>query len=441
MDPAAWTFAILALAVVAFLSGRIPLEVVAVAVPVALWATGVLTLPEAFAGFGDPTVLFIASLFVVAAALEATGWTALAGRAVVARAGRRRTPIVLLLALLVAVLTAFISINGAVAALVPVVAVIARRAGLPASQLMIPLAFIASAASLLTLTGTPVNVVVSELAVDAVGRGFGFFEFALVGVPVLLATVAVVLLLGPRLLPAHPTPPVRTAPSGREGETLSLVPEVVRTGAIRLPRRRGVWARDLQRGARRTLVIAVVMIVLLATGLVPPVIAGLLAAGAIVLTRVLALEQLYRSISWTTLVLIAGMIPLSAAFLSTGAADIVAVWIRALVGDGAPQAALLVLCLVVFVLGQFISNVATVLIVAPVAGALAEGMGVSPLTFLMGLTVAGAASFLTPVATPANLMVMAPGGYRFGDYWRLGLPLMLVFLAAAVLYVPLVWPF
>jgi di/tricarboxylate transporter len=68
-------------------------------------------------------------------------------------------------------------------------------------------------------------------------------------------------------------------------------------------------------------------------------------------------------------------------------------------------------------------------------------LGVSPVTFLMALTVAGAASFLTPVATPANLMVLGPGGYRFGDYWRLGLPLALLFLAAAVLYVPLIWRF
>ncbi len=444
MDPAAWTFVILAGAIIAFLSAKVPLEVVAVAVPIALWATGVLTLPEAFAGFGDPTVLFIASLFVVAAALDATGWTTVAGRAVVARAGDRRVHILLLIGVLVSILTAFISINGAVAALVPVVGVIATRAGLPVSQLMIPLAFMGSAASLLTLTGTPVNVVVSELAAETGGRGFGYLEFALVGLPLLAVAVAVIVLLGPRLLPAHEPAPA-PAPTERAEETMSLVPEVVRTGEIRLPRGRGrlpgTRLVGLQPGARRTLVIAVLMIVLLATGLVPLAIAGLLAAGAIVVTRVLDLDRLYRSISWTTLILIGGMIPLSGAFLDTGAADLVAQWIRGVVGDTAPHIALLVLCLVVMVLGQFISNVATVLIVAPVAGALAEGMGVSALPFLMGLTVAGAAAFLTPVATPANLMVMAPGGYRFGDYWRLGLPLMLVFLAAAVLYVPLVWPF
>lgn len=98
-------------------------------------------------------------------------------------------------------------------------------------------------------------------------------------------------------------------------------------------------------------------------------------------------------------------------------------------------------CALTMVLGQLISNTATVLIVAPIAVVIAGDLGVSVLPFMMALGVAGAASFLTPVATPANTMVLEPGGYRFGDYWKLGLPLLLFFLVVAVFYVPLVWPF
>ncbi|KAA9085229.1 SLC13 family permease [Microbacterium radiodurans] len=434
MDPIVATFLILGAAIAAFLSARVPLEVVAVGVAVALWATGVLSLPSALAGFGDPTVLFIASLFVVATALETSGVTRWVGGVILARAGTRRGGVLVRLGGIAAVLTALISINGAVAALIPVAVVIARRSRIPTSQLMIPLAFVASAASLLTLTGTPVNVVVSELAASEAGRSFGFFEFALVGVPLTIATVAVVVTLGPRLLPRCGPEPEPAELSDRESETLSLVPEVVRTGAVRTRRR----ART---GFRRTVVITAAMVVVLATGAVPAAIAGLLAAGALILTRVVRLPDLYTGISWTTLVLIAGMIPLSVAFLDTGAADLVADGLLAVVGAADPHIALLVVCVVVVVLGQFISNVATVLIVAPVATSVATSLGVSPLPFLMALTVAGAAAFLTPVATPVNLMVMSPGGYRFGDYWRLGLPLALLFLAAAVLYVPLIWRF
>jgi len=197
----------------------------------------------------------------------------------------------------------------------------------------------------------------------------------------------------------------------------------------------------LSRGWRRCLGVLVVTIVLLATGAVPPVIAGLLAAAALVILGVITVPQGFRAISWDTVLLIAALIPLSAAFVSSGAADAIAELVLSLTGSGSPHLALLVICTLTLVLGQFISNVATVLVMAPVAVTFAQTLGVSVQPFMMALTVVGAAAFLTPIATPVNLMVLQPGGYRFGDYWRLGLPLALIFLAAAVLYVPVIWPF
>ena len=149
--------------------------------------------------------------------------------------------------------------------------------------------------------------------------------------------------------------------------------------------------------------------VLLATGIVPPAIAGLLAAGALVVTRTVSPAQAYRSISWTTVVLIAGMIPLSTAFIETGTADLVAGWLLSVIGDSSAYVALAVLCVLTLVLGQLISNTATVLIVAPDRGLARHGawaLSVQP--FMMALTVIAAAAFLTPIATPANLMVMEP---------------------------------
>lgn len=531
MEPATWTFLILAVAIIAFMSSRVPLAVVALGVALSLWATGVLTLPQALSGFGDPTVVFIASLFVISEALDATGVTAWAGHQVITRAGTGRRRLTAVVALLAAVLAAFISINGAVAALLPVVVVVAVRAGLVPSKMLVPLAFAASAGSLLTLTGTPVNIVVSEAAIAAGGRGFGFFEFALVGVPLVVLTTLIVTVWGDRLLPERVAERLAdVAPHPREHAQVlresydvdldtgtifsvtdgvlevlvaprsSLIGRRVSAGmttrsedlVILAVRRgeddgapltegtgtdgsltlragdavlvQGPWAAleryaaspdviavtapqslqravPLGRGARRALVILGIMVLLLATGLVPPAVAGLGAAGALVLTRVVTIPQSYRAISWTTVILIAGMVPLSAAFVSTGAAGIVADAVLAVIGTASPHVALLVLCVLTMVLSQFISNVATVLVVAPIAIALSQGLGVSVQPFMMALTVAGAAAFATPVATPANLMVMQPGGYRFGDYWKLGLPLMVVFLVAAVLYVPLIWPF
>ena len=520
MDPVVATLLVLGLAIVAFVSNRVPLPVVAVGVALALFFTGVLTLNQALAGFGDPTVVFIAALFVVSESLDASGVTVWAAQKVMGRAGTGRIALLVAISLLVAVATALITVNASVAALLPLVVVVAARAGIPSSQLLIPLAFAAHAGSLLALTGTPVNIIVSEIAAENGGHAFGFFEFALAGLPLLVGTIVILVLFGKHLLPDRggalmPTDLARHARMLRQQYSLSLdtgaligpasgVTEVLVAprspligqrlcsgmstssgDLVVLAARRGddllkgqefrVQAGDalllqgswddlvrhaespsvlavdtpqalrravpLGRGAKRSVVVLAAMVVLLATGLVPPAVAALLAAGALILTRTVSLTQAYHSISWTTVILIAGMIPLSTAFLQTGTSELVAAWLLSILGGGGPYIALLALCILTVVLGQLISNVATVLVVAPIAVSMAADLHLSVQPFMMALAVAGAASFLTPIATPANLMVMEPGGYRFGDYWRLGLPLALLYLVVAVLWVPVVWPF
>ena len=513
------TFLVLGATVVVFVWDRLPVSVVALGVALSLWATGVLDLEQSLAGFGDPTVIFIASLFVVSEALDATGVTAWAGEQLIARAGDSRTRVLVLMMLLCAGLTALITVNGSVAALVPVVVVMAVRLRREPSQLLMPLAFAAHAGSLLVLTGSPVNVIVSEAADDAgVGR-IGFFDFALVGVPLLVGTIAIVVLLGERLLPrrsprsmpadfsthartlvhqygldaedalltrargaAEVAVPPRSGLVGQTaypgmvtesgdlvvlavqrkgeelaGETTLAVgdmlllqgtwgaldehlddPDVLVVDRPELVRRQAV---PFGPGAKRATVVLGAMVVLLVSGAVPPAVAGLLAAGAIVVSGVLSVEEAYRGIGWTTVILVAGMIPLSTAMTQSGAAERLADGLVDVVGDAGPRVLLLGLVLIVFVLGQLISNMATALIVIPVAISAAGELDVSAKPLLVGVAVASAAAFLTPVATPANLMVLEPGGYRFGDYWKLGLPLLVLFGVVAVLLVPVFWSF
>ena len=514
MDDSTITYVVLGAAVVLFVVDKVPVAVVAVLVALSLWASGVLSLDDALAGFGDPTVLFIASLFVVSEALEVSGVTAWVGQQLVARVGGSRTRLIVMTMALAAGLTALLNVNGAVAALVPVAVVLAVQTGRSPSQLMLPLAFAAHAGSLLALTGTPVNVIVSE-AVPG-GDGFGFFSFALVGVPLVLGTVAIVLLLGERLLPArtprsiapdfsghartliaqyeldHPEEallnrrsgvaevviPPRSALAGDRvfpgmvTESGDLVVLAVQrrgedVGAVALHEGdtlllQGTWAAldrglddllvvdepelvrramPLGTGAKRALAVMAAMVVLLATDAIPPAAAGLLAASALLVLRVLTVEQAQRGVSWTTVVLVGGMMSLSTAMVATGAAAQLAELLVDVVGDAGPYALLLGLFVLTAVLGQLISNMATALIVIPVALSAATDMGVAPEPVLMAVTVSAAASFLTPVATPANLMVMEPGGYRFGDYWKLGLPLLVWFGLVAVLLVPVFWSF
>jgi di/tricarboxylate transporter len=511
---------VLAAVVVVFIADRFPVAVVAVATALSLWATGVLDLNQALAGFGDQAVVFIAALFVVSESLDATGVTAWAGRQLVARVGDSRTRLVVAMMLLVAVLTALISVNGAVAALLPVMVVTAVRLRRTASRLLLPLAFGAHAGSLLALTGSPVNVVASEYAHDAGVGSFGYFSFALAGIPLLAGTIAVVLLFGNRLLPersprsisqdfsdhartlvgqydaladhdevltrtsglAEVVVPPRSPLVGdvafpgmvtdsgelvvvavqrneeelwgetvlAVGDTLLLQgtwgalernlddPGVLVVDDPELVRRQAV---PLGPGANRALVILAAMVVLLATGAVPPVVAGLLAAGALVVGGVLSIEAAYRGISWTTVILVAGMIPLSTAMTESGAAAKLADSLVDVVGHVSPYALLAGLFVLTAVLGQLISNMATALIVIPVALQAAKDVDVSARPVLMCVTVSAAAALLTPVATPANLMVMEPGGYRFSDYWKLGLPLLALYGLVAVFLVPVFWRF
>ncbi len=603
MDDVAITFAVIAAVVVLFIWNKVPVELVAIGAGLTLWATGVLQLDQVMAGFGDPTVIFIASLFVVSEALDATRVTSWVGQRLIAYAGDGRTRLLVLMMLIVASLTALISVNGAVAALLPVVVVMAVRLGRSPSQLLMPLVFFSHAGSLLALTGTPVHVLIVEASRDAGGGGFGYFDFALVGVPVVLAVTAIVVLFGERLLPSRTPatlPPdlsthartlveeyalqegvfrLRVRPGSpligrREGEVdlagfpglaivgveaftdrqargekvigaddvlvvrgssdtaaalagehdlafrsddssddlatalvdrrsglaevlvpprSPLIGETVFPGVVNASGDlmllaversgdsvapgpvelragdtlllQGTWdaldtrlarpdvlavdtpdavrrqAVPMGARSREAIVVLAAMVVLLATGVVPPVVAGLVAACAMVLLRVVSMQGAYRGINWTTVILVGAMIPLSTAMVQSGAADRIATLLVDTVGGASPYALLAGLFVVTAVFGQLISNMATALIMIPIAISAAAGLGISVQPVLMSLTVAAAAAFLTPVATPVNLMVMAPGGYRFGDYWKLGLPLLLVFFVAAVFLVPVFWPF
>jgi di/tricarboxylate transporter len=513
------TFLVLAAVVGVFIADRFPVAVVAVGTSLALWATGVLDLHQALAGFGDPAVLFIASLFVVSESLDATGVTAWAGQALITQVGESRTKLLAAMLVLVALLTALISVNGAVAALLPVMVVTGVRLRQPASLLLLPLAFGAHAGSLLTLTGSPVNVIASEYSHDAGAGSFGYFSFALVGIPLVAGTGAVVLLFGGRLLPRRgprassrdfsehartlvdhyalatdDSPLTRTSGlaevvipprsplagdvafpgmvtdsgdlvvvaiqrreeelSGKTrlavGDTLLLQgtwgalahhlddPAVLVVDDPELVRRQAV---PLGPGAARALLILAAMVVLLSTVAVPPAVAGLLAAGALVVTGVLSIEAAYRGISWTTVILVAGMIPLSTAMVETGAAARLANALVDVVGQSSSYALLAGLFLLTAVLGQLISNMATALIVIPIALQAAKDVDVSARPVLMCVTVSAAAALLTPIATPANLMVMEPGGYGFSDYWKLGLPLLALYGLVAVFLVPVFWSF
>lgn len=203
MSDIAVVFVVLGVIVMLFVGNWLPVELVAIGGSLALAATGVLTVEQSLAGFGDTTVIFIAALFVVSEGIDSSGITTWAGQELIARAGASRTRLLTFTMLLVALLTAVISVNGAVAALLPMVVVVALRLGEHQSQLLMPLAFGAHAGALLALTGTPVHILVSDAATDAGAGGFSYFGFALIGIPAVAGAIAIVVFFGSRLLPSR----------------------------------------------------------------------------------------------------------------------------------------------------------------------------------------------------------------------------------------------
>ena len=380
-----------------------------------------------------------------------------------------------------------------------------------------PVAFAGSAGGLLMLMSSPVNVIVSDAAAESGEGAFSFFSFSLVGIPLLLGTVAICLLLGRRLLPTR-MPDYMPPDLGRYAEMVSshyaigeqapepsreagvaevvvpprsrLVGERVHAGMRRehdlvilavqrlgrdlgdepievaegdalllhgrwseldaLSRDRDVLLVDSPELVRRQAVpwgakatravlVLVALVAMLASGQVPPAIAGLAAAVAMVLLRVVTATQAYRAVSWQTVVLVGALIPLSTAISTSGAADQVASLLIDAVGTGRPYLLLVAMFLLTATLGQVVSNTATVLVVVPIAVAAAEATGTSVKPLLMVVAIAGCAALLTPIATPGNMMIMTPAGYHFGDYWKLGLPVMAWWFVVAIAVVPLGW--
>jgi len=203
-------------------------------------------------------------------------------------------------------------------------------------------------------------------------------------------------------------------------------------------------ARDvgLGRGRRRWIpaVILLVAIVAVAFKILPIAVAFFTAAVAMLVTKSLTLRDAYDSMEWPILILLGALIPVSEAVSSTGATDLIAGWLHVVASVLPPLAAMGLMLVAAMAVTPFLNNAATVLMVAPIAAGLATRLGLNPDPFLMAVAVGAACDFLTPFGHQCNTLVMGPGGYRFSDYWKLGLPLSILIVVAGVPLIAWVWP-
>ena len=419
MSPAVKCLCLLAVVALFFVTEIIPLAITATAAAIACGLLGFIPPKQVFSGLSNSTVVLFAGMFVVGASMFYTGLAQAIGGKVVGICGKGENSLMFGLMVVGAALSAVLSNTGTAACLLPVALGICASAKIPASRQLMPLAFACGMGGIITLVGTPPNIIASG-ALGAAGLGtFGFFEFAWIGVPVTLAGTAYMMFLGKYLLP---------------NETLDADQEIEQEVEASSADPKKMWVSGI-------ILAAVVLTMAIAPKGVTLEMAAITGALICVLTGCLTEKQAYASIDWVTIFLFAGMMPVSSAMNKTGAGKLIAETVVSAMGTPSPMVLTAGLFILSCVLTQFMSNTASAALLCPIGIAIAQKLGADPKAVLMAIAVAASCAFATPVGTPPNTLVLGPGNYKFMDYVKAGTGLVVVCFVVSLVVIPIVWPF
>jgi sodium-dependent dicarboxylate transporter 2/3/5 len=420
MSPTTITLIFLAFAVVMFVTEKIPLAVTSMIVCIGLVITGVLNVNDAFSGFINSNVILFVAMFIVGGALFETGMANEIGSLVTKFAKSERGLIVAIM-VIVGVMSGFLSNTGTAAVLIPVVIGIAAKSGYKRSRLLMPLVFAAAMGGNLSLIGAPGNMI-AQSALEPLGLSFGFFEYAVVGLPILIAGILFYATIGFRILPNHDTE-----------EDDSIFDETQDFGSV--PK----WKKVLS----LVILIATLMGMIFEEQIgVKLCITGCVGALLLILTGVISEKDALKSIDLKTIFLFGGTLSLAKALEMTGAGELIADKVIGALGDHpSPVFFTLVVFLLCCVMTNFMSNTATTALMAPICLSIAQGMGADPRAVLMACVIGGSCAYVMPIGMPANTMVVGAGNYKFIDYVKSGLPLIVIATVISMIILPIAFPF
>lgn len=393
-----------------------------------------ITVEEGVAGFGNPATVTVAAMFVLSAALEKTGLLTALAR-VLARLAHSPTLLLMVMMIAVAGASAFINNTAAVAIFMPVALGAAAASRLSPSRLLIPLSYAAQFGGVCTLIGTSTNLLVSAISERHGAGAFRMFEFTPLGVLLTLTGLLYLAFGGRWLLPDRPA----NGEAPRKPATAEQTVDEPATPQIVPAEKHRIFVEE----ARPVLVLGTLFAVVFfaAAGVLPMMVSALFGCILLVGTRCLTIDEACAAIDWKVIFLLAGMLPLGLAMEKSGTASLLADGALAVARPLGPLAVLAMLYLLAAVLTEFMSNNATAVLLAPLAVALAKALEVDPRPLLMAVCFAASTAFCTPVGYQTNAMVQGPGGYRFNDYLRVGLPLNILFFILSVWFIPKFWPF
>ena len=420
MSPAIKCLVLLAVVALLFVTELIPLAITATGGAIACGLLGLIPTKQVFSGLSDSTVVLFAGMFVVGASMFYTGLAQAIGNKVVSICGTSENSLMFGLMTVGTLLSSTLSNTGTAACLLPVALGICSSAKIPASRQLMPLAFACGWGGIITMVGTPPNIIATGAMTAAGLEPFGFFEFAWIGIPVSVAGMLYMMFVGKHLLPKV---------------ELDADQEIEQEIEATSSNKTKMWISGI-------ILISVVLVMAVGVPGVTLEIAAIIGALICVLSGCMTEKQAYASIDWVTIFLFAGMMPVSSAMDKTGAGQLIAEWTVGLMG-GSPSP--MVVTAILFILScgltQFMSNTASAALLCPIGIAISKQLGADPKAVLMAIAVAASCAFATPVGTPPNTLVLGPGGYKFMDYVKAGTGLVIVAFIVSLVVIPMVWPF
>lgn len=423
MNEVTITLLFLLFAIIMFVTEKIPLSLTSMIVCIGLNLTGVLDFKETFQGFVDGNVILFVAMFIVGGALFETGMASDIGGLITKFAKTERQLIVSIM-IIVGALSGFLSNTGTAAVLIPVVVGISARSGFSRSKLLMPLVFAAALGGNLSLIGAPGNMIANS-GLQSVGLSFGFFEYAKVGLPMLIAAILFYSTVGYKLLPDYKNSTI--IDSGKEGKNNTSKKEKEK------------WKKNV---SLLVMVFSVIAMVFEKQIGIRLQISACIGAIILVLTKVISEEEAYEAIDTRTIFLFGGSLSLATALQKTGAGTVIADTIITHLGENpSPYLLLIVILLISSIMTNFMSNTATTALLVPIGLSIATRINADPRAVLMAMVIGGSCAYATPIGMPANTMVLGLGNYKFKDYVKAGGPLVIISVVISAILLPIFFPF
>lgn len=408
---------IMAATVLGFIFEPLPLVVISIAASLIYAFTGLIEMGDVFASYGTTTNILMVAMMVIGASLFHSGISELIGIKMAAVTGKSEKKAILVTMIASCILSSFCTNIGVMTALAPLVTAMCLAAGIAPCKALLSLLFGAQLGGFNTLVGVPSNVLSSGLLESAGYDGFGLFDITPFGLCLCVVGTIYFVLIGSKLL-----------------RDTGYIPEFAQTERKPLNKKKAVISC--------VTLFCVLVLCALDLDVLPMHIVAVIGALIIVGTKCMTVQEAFRAIDWNCLFLMGSLSAVSAGLQNSGVGNVVADYALKILGENpSPLLITTVLFAAVAVLTQLMSNTATLLLFMPIAISVAEALGVSPYSVAMVVCLAGAASYGTPFAAPQNMLAAGWTNYKFMDYVKIGMPMVVLTYIVVAFLIPLFMPY